>query len=392
MSIAVWSVLGFCLQCGPKSTAREPVAEPELERQSEAGESRPLVSDAQRAPPPLPAIPERPQEPPEYPSEHALRVGPVLSKEARAAGIRLLTHVPYTWPSHHKEKRRPGDPIVVPLGQPAPLSRGQRAERPCKNLGYASQTTITGAGPLRMHDGILELDEWTKEGADGTLVLTAPKEWDGIVQERDVRDCHDFDGSSLVAYGSKGVASYREYLRRYVPWRQKYRELPARFEPHEFADFTVQLATLITADVDSDGKTELIAYTFVTWTDSDKRVVGLEGEIGVVWQDETKAPAAISGMTDQPGEFKVPHVVPARLNGGTPLVFSIEYCCASTGVRWANLLPDQYINVPSQARAGDWQIYLEPSATSEARLLIATGKPVDWRSLEGEVGGPEKDP
>jgi hypothetical protein len=243
---------------------------------------------------------------------------------------------------------------------------------------------MTKSGPLVIKDGIVDLSEWSKEEPDGTLVVTAPKAWDGIVQERDVHNCKEFDGSSLVSYGTQGLVNHRDYLRRYVPWRHRHRDLPARFESSEHApsNVTLRLATLITTDIDFGGTPELVAYTFVIWTDANHKTVALDGEVGILWRNEKKAPAVISGLTDQPGAFTLPDKAPAWLNGGNPLVFSVDYCCATTTVRSANVVSGLFSNVHSEAENGEWQVYLESSKASSARLLIATGKPIDENSLK----------
>lgn len=70
-----------------------------------------------------------------------------------------------------------------------------------------------------MSYGIVNLDKWLNQEASGALVLTPPKEWEGLVQLRDVRGQAKSDGSPLVAYGTQGLVNYREYVRRYLPWR-----------------------------------------------------------------------------------------------------------------------------------------------------------------------------
>jgi hypothetical protein len=377
-------VIALCVQCNPGPASQQATVLSRVERHEERASNEASEIEVQE-PGPTPESEVREPEPKvtKEPSQEALRIGPELDERARAAGIKRLAHVPFKWPGRDTGPRRAGEPVVIPVGRPfpLPLTGGPESGAYDSEFGYLQQLTITGAGALRMDHGFVDFGEWTKEDASGAPVLTPPKEWEGIVQLNDLRDGTNFSGTALVAFGKQGLVNYREYQRRYVPWRMKRREIPPSSGATTYVDIETRLATVMTGDIDADGTPELISYTFVRWVDEKKQTVSLEGEIGVVWKDVKKEPAALAGFTWQPGSFTIPYAVPARLNGGRALVYSVEYCCAGSGFRAASLAVGSYANARWGGEDGEWEIFLEPSDTGDATLLIATGRSVNWDAM-----------
>ncbi len=376
-SVVVFGVIAPCVQCSP-GPASQQRAVPKAAAQHE-----------QRAPTqvsePESAVREREAQPKKEPSPKALRIGPELDDKSRAAGIKVLAHVPYKWSGQGMGPRRADEPLMVAVGRPSPLPvTGGPEDEYHSEFGYLQQDTITGAGVLRMTNGFVDLGEWTKKDASGASLFTPPKEWEGIVQLHDLYDGTRVNGTALIAFGKQGLINYREYRRRYLPWRTKRRDLPAGSEATTYADIETRLATLMTGDIDADGTPELISYTFVRWVDEKKDTVAVAGEIGIVWKDNQKKPAVLAGFTSQPGSFTIPYAVPARLNGGKALVYSVEYCCGGSGFRAVTVNAGSYNHAHWDAEDGDWEMFLEPSDTADATLLIATGKPVDWDAATEE--------
>jgi hypothetical protein len=326
-------------------------------------------------PKPLAPTPRAPLVP-RIPKPGALRVGPSLSEQALAAGIYTLGHVPFAWPAKDVTPRKAHEPLVVPVGRPVSLPlpppiAGE--EQGPVSSGYGDQITFTKSGVLEMTQAVVDLSAWTKADDEGKLVLTPPRDWEGLVQLR--------AGTALVAYGQQGLSNYREYVRRYLPWRAKQRTLPTYWSERPGAHVETMLATLMTGDIDADGTPELIAYSFAEWKDEAGNSVGPDCEIGIVWRAPKKEPAVLTGFAEQPGIFAVPVVVPPRLNGGRPFVFSREYCCAATHVRWAIPEPGTSSDPTTEGDDGDWSVYLEPTTAGDAKLVVAVGEQVDWRNL-----------
>jgi hypothetical protein len=389
--LAVLGILALCVQCSSAPASQQPATPPTVEQREElvpkqvpraepgraeaesSSESEKSAAVEELDPPsPVP-------KPRKEPSKKALRISPGLDDKARKAGIKRLTHVPFKWPAEDSGPRKAGEPLVLPVGVPSPLPPPFPADHVPSGgeakFFYQQQWTITRAGVLEMADGVVDFGKWTTEDPSGALLLTPPKEWEGIVVH---------NGTVLMAFGNQGLRNYREYQRRYVPWRMKRRDLPLHTEATTYSDIETSLATVMTGDIDADGTLELISYTFVRWLDEKKKPVRLEGEIGVVWRNAKKQPAVLSGFTSQPGAFTVPYAAPARLNGGKPLVFSVEYCCATTTFRASNPNVGSYNNVRWEGEDGEWAVFLEPSATREATVLIAAGVPVDWEAAMEE--------
>jgi hypothetical protein len=82
----------------------------------------------------------------------------------------------------------------------------------------------------------------------------------------------------------------------------------------------------------------------------------------------------------------VPHAVPAKLNGGRALVYSVEYCCGTSTVRAARVDAGSYNDAGPELESGDWEVFLEPSDMGDATLLIATGRPASWDDVTEKAG------
>lgn len=358
-------LVSFCVQCASNSSVPKEVPA----KAAGASDVGGLPTGAKDS------APDPPIDPDGELIAGALRVVPGLSDEARAAGVRRLAHIPYRWDDETTRQKNAREPIVVPIGRPTrfpePASPQAGFYSP---FGYLKQVTITRAGALRMRNGSVDM----AGRRDNQGMVTVPADWDGIVQEHSLFEGLTNKGTSLLAYGELGLANYRAYVTRYLPWRLKRRDLPSGYQVTTYSGIEMRLATLMTGDIDADGTLELIAFVFVRWTDEQQATVALGGEIGVVWRDRKKEPAVLVGFTHQPGAFTIPYVVPRQLNGGTPLVYSIEYCCGSTGVRSASIRPGTYNTATRSGENGDWQIFLQPSNTGDAKLLVATHAPVDW--------------
>lgn len=245
--------VALSVHCGPTGTPQEPVL-PHVDDQH--AKETPHGSPNNSPPVALLAEPESrsaaalkaPESAPsKQPSPNALRIGPQLSNEARAAGIYRLRHVPYKWPTRQNGPRTSGEPLVMPLGRPSPLPQpGQPRADGFVDFGYMMQTTITKTGALAMEHGVVDLDKWTTKDTQGTVVLTPPREWEGIVQQQWVWDKGNPAGLSLIAYGTQGLYNYREYVRRYLPWRVKRRDVPTRSGATAYSEIKTSLATLMT--------------------------------------------------------------------------------------------------------------------------------------------------
>lgn len=265
--------------------------------------------------------------------------------------------------------------MLVALGRPADLPPIGTSERKCGH-GYGKQTTFTGAGRLEIRDFVLNLEPWMKKSGD-VAKLVAPIEWSGIVQARTLSSCPE-DGSAMLAFGPLGLQNYRRYSQVYLPWRKSRSEMSGRQDRQPFSRVELQLAALVTADVDGDFVPELIAYTFATWIDKSGENISTEAEVGVVWQASGREPAVVAGMMNQPGEFSILHSISRSANGGVPALFAVEYCCAGTSTRWTSFDSGEYRTIQGKAAAGEWQIFVQPSPSKRADLFIDQTQPVDW--------------
>src|SRR5690606_20779373 len=127
-----------------------------------------------------------------------------------------------------------------------------------------------------------------------------------------------------------------------LPWRKSRSEMSGRQGQQSFSRVEVQLAALVTSDVDGDFVPELLAYTFATWVGDGGENIATEAEVGVIWQSTDRQPAVIAGMMDQPGEFSILHSIGSGANGGVPALFAVEYCCAGTSTRWTSFNSGEY--------------------------------------------------
>ncbi len=243
----------------------------------------------------------------------------------------------------------------------------------------ALQTVITADGPIPISEGVRKLDDWVTEQPDGSLVITPPASWEGLVHSYEAKD---HEGAPFVAYGSQGLANYRQYLRRYIPWRKERVSLPYGFPASGCLRTKQQLLSLVTDDVDGDGKGELIAFSLVTAEVDSDRLARTSGEIAIIWQSEEKEPAVLTGFLWNPMAFTIPYVVPPTLNGGRPFLFSMEYCCAATGSRWATPVSGEITRAQSTAHDGYWQIYLDPSNSTGASMVVAKGRSAESIKVE----------
>lgn len=143
-----------------------------------------------------------------------------------------------------------------------------------------------------------------------------------------------------------------------------------------------QLLSLITDDIDADGIPELIAFSLVTAEDDLQKFSRHSGEIAIIWKDEKKEPAVVIGFLWNPYSFAIPYIVPPRLNGGRPLIFSLEYCCAASSTRWATPVSGKFTQERATSDDGDWQIYLDPSTSKGAVLIVGKGRSADSITVE----------
>lgn len=379
VAVLVGTLAVVGLQCSPpmapQTNAKRPIQLP----RSAVETDEPVVGPSARA---APSGTEWPDPPARKAGPRALLVAPAASEEARAAGVSLLTHVPYQFPESKVQARvacSPVDgslvcartephvvPVALPFPEPVPNERGRIS------IGYGMQATVTRSGVLEMEHGLVDLGPWMQAAPNGEAILTPPAEWEGLV--------HLGEGSSLIGYGHQALINYREYVRRYLPWRAQEEATVARLLSSRYARAEMLLGSLITGDVDADGTPELVAYVFVEWYDTLGAPAGVQGELGVIWKDPKKEPATLIFIS-MPGELPLPRVVPPRLNGGRARLFSVHYCCAGTDLDWANLAPGVVALGTQSAEDGEWHIYLEPAEAGDAALYIGAGDRVDWDAI-----------
>ncbi len=312
--------------------------------------------------------PDTPKPPPASQPENApaKRQAPiVLSPDATSEHIRALKHAP-TGEAITDAPRIPRGAVVIPVGKPTILED--------LTNGFGGDCWFGSGWELNYGDGPIEdlLVKWATSDKSGQVSITIPVTAQGISLM--VSGCEPGTekwARRMIVGGNPGLENLVRVNNEYVPLRNRDKEIPADFPVEDpVASVETRPLMILNTDVDADGTTEVVVYSFRSWLDDEGVQLAQAGEIGILWDDPATAPSFGNFGLSQGTAFPFFHVVSPKLNGGSPLFYGVHRCCGGTTIRTLTLKDGVFGKETFQTAEGDKKIVLHPSTEGPAKIVI----------------------